>query len=562
MVELRARKTIFLESRGHQMSTSLEQLVGQTVGHCRVEALLHHGRLSAVFRAQYLPQPQPVALTFFLPPANWPPQTHQQFMARFVRESAKLIAISHPNLLPIYERGERQGNPFLITPYVAQGSLATTLQQRGRCTPGAAMNILEQVTAGLGHAHRSGFIHRSLKLAHIIMPREQTIQVTGLGLAQLLEKRGLQQDSTPFANLQTIAGTMLVAPKYLAPECILGEEGDIRSDVYALGIILFEMLSGLSPFTNTLSIEAVMQRQRQTPPSLHSRFTDIPPALDNVLQQALAWEPAMRFQRVGELFSAFNWALQVKVATPLVRSTDPLQHAATAVADGNLQERPLCTSCPAAPAANMAARSPLTAGPSPADIGFSPDPIRGWPDAAALPGGDDEQYGLRRTSRQRAARHGSRRKQSRRGINRRQALALLMVGGGLVIGGVSLGSTNLAQLVNEAPHRASSSMPAAKKALAHMNQPLNSAQVFINPRDGKQGLLIRLPGGAYVAYERACTHVGVAVSYDQNTHLLVCPAHGSIFDPAHQGRVVQGPAARPLPRVALHTNPDGSVMLE
>ncbi len=549
------------------MSISLEQLVGQTVGNCRVEALLHHGRLSAVYRAQYLPQSQPVALTFFLPPATWSPQIHQQFMARFMRRSTQLLAISHPNLLPIYERGEREGYPYLITPYVARGSLATILQQRGRCTLATAQHILEQATGALEHAHGMGFTHRSLKLAHVIIHKDQFIQVAGLGLAQLLEKRGIVQDATPFAHLQTIAGSMLVAPKYLAPECILGQQEDMRSDVYALGIILYEMLSGAAPFTNTLSLEAVMQRQQQSLPSLHTTFSDIPPALDTVLQQALAWEPAMRFQRVSELFAAFTWALQVKSTTPASRSTDPLQHAAPFPANCDLHQHTSsqCTSCSTMPAA----RSPLNAG-SAADYGTTSDPYRGRPASVRLPQNADEQYDTLLSSRPHPARRGSRRRRSRRqGMSRRQALALLMVGGGVLLGGVSLSRTNLAQLVNEAIHRppstqpfAKSAMPPPKNAPAHINQPLNSAQVFINPKDGKQGLLIRLSSGTYVAYERACTHVGVDVNYDPNTHLLVCPAHGSIFDPAHQGRVIQGPATLPLPQVDLHTNSDGSVTME
>jgi Rieske Fe-S protein len=96
---------------------------------------------------------------------------------------------------------------------------------------------------------------------------------------------------------------------------------------------------------------------------------------------------------------------------------------------------------------------------------------------------------------------------------------------------------------------------------SHPQQALNTAQVFTVPRDGRQGLLVHLPNGTFVAYERSCTHVGVYVNYDSKTHLLVCPAHGAIFDPAHGGRVLQGPATRPLPQVPLRTKHDGSMLI-
>ena len=91
------------------------------------------------------------------------------------------------------------------------------------------------------------------------------------------------------------------------------------------------------------------------------------------------------------------------------------------------------------------------------------------------------------------------------------------------------------------------------------NQPIDTANDFINPADGSASLLIRLPNGSFVAYEQACTHQGVAVRYNPNTHKLVCPKHDAIFDPANSGRVVQGPAHRALPPVAMRVNVDGTI---
>src|SRR5947209_554517 len=286
-----------------------EQLIGQMVGSCRVETLLHHGRTSAIYRAVQPEQQLAVAITLFLLPESLSAQVHQRFMARFMAEAAKLMAVRHPHLLPVYEYGERSGLPYITTPYVTGGSLAELLQQCGRCTPVQALNMLEQVTAGLEYAHQHGVVHRALKPDYILLAKEQPIQVAGLGLVNLLERRGLIYDATPYSHLQTITGTTLVSQRYLAPECMQGGVGDVRSDIYALAVILFEMLSGTPLFHGGTPTE----ESEQALPALHKRYADISPALDTVLHQALAWHPSTRFQRVSELLTAFRYGVQGQV---------------------------------------------------------------------------------------------------------------------------------------------------------------------------------------------------------------------------------------------------------
>jgi Rieske Fe-S protein len=156
-------------------------------------------------------------------------------------------------------------------------------------------------------------------------------------------------------------------------------------------------------------------------------------------------------------------------------------------------------------------------------------------------------------------------------LNRRKMLALLMGGTSVAAVGLSLGLYGLQSMSNGAqlaPAMTNVNMPATgkgkgnkKNVIGSKQQAVNTAQQFINPHDGKESLLIHLPNGTFVAYERACTHVGVQVNYDTDQHLLVCPAHGSIFDPLQAGRVVQGPAMQPLPQVTVHMNADGTVTI-
>lgn len=144
-------------------------------------------------------------------------------------------------------------------------------------------------------------------------------------------------------------------------------------------------------------------------------------------------------------------------------------------------------------------------------------------------------------------------------MNRRQAMSFLITGGALILEGGGIGAFTLG-LAGKLGHGMHPSRPLLAGAIiGQTTQARNTAKDFLNPRNGKQSLLIHLPNGSFVAYEKACTHKGVFVYYDPTTHHLVCPAHGAIFDPAQKGKVVQGPATQALPQVAPHLNADGTI---
>ncbi len=143
-------------------------------------------------------------------------------------------------------------------------------------------------------------------------------------------------------------------------------------------------------------------------------------------------------------------------------------------------------------------------------------------------------------------------------VRRRDLLGWLIAGGGLAIGAGAggIGLFGIAQKLRQLAALASSS---ATGDIGSTAQARNTARDFLNPHDSQASLLIRLPDGTFVAYEKACTHKGVYVDYDQMSHQLICPAHGAIFDPAQRGQVVQGPASRALPPVALKINNNGTI---
>ena len=286
-------------------TVSTDQLVGQTVGHYTIKSLLGRGRLSAVYLAQHPSQTSAAALTTFIIPERFSAETRTRFTQRFTREAAALTSLSHRHLLPIHEYGEQFGYPYLITPYMSNGSLADILKRQGRCTPTYALEVLEQVAAGLEYAHRKGIVHGTLKPANILPSTDQNLLVAGFGLVHILQMRGIEQNDQPYSYLLSIADTFLYASTYIAPEVVQGQPIDPRSDIYALGVILFEMLSGKPPFTGTSPLDTAMQHLQRPLPSLHKLSPDIPISMELVINHALARDPSQRFQHVSELVEAF-----------------------------------------------------------------------------------------------------------------------------------------------------------------------------------------------------------------------------------------------------------------
>ncbi len=521
----------------------LKQFVGQDVGDCHLEQVLGYGRLEAVYQAHQRLPDRPVMVTLWACPEDMPTQARQQFRARFLLEAPMLVKVRHLHLLPLYAYGEWEGFSYLVTPAQPERSLATLLKQHGCCRPGTALSLLEQITAGLEHAHCQGLVHGALSLSHLLVSNGQQIQIAGLGWQHLLERRDILPVAAPREQVLTLAGTWLVAQRYLAPECLhLGQAADIRSDVYSLGVILAELLTGRSAWSETSSPKLAMEEGQHLLPMRLAQDVHLPPSLERVLHQALAEDPGRRFQRVSDLLAAFAEGLEEERAP-----------AATT-----------CWFCPLLPAVGatepearhrMQENELLDSAPFPWEVPHTPTPVKAPSRFSRAHAG--QQLIKRFLARhRRRARRGRLLAQRSRKISRRRLLGHLVKGGACGVLGASVVGTGylLATALLKRP------LPQGS-GRSHPQQALNTAQVFTVPRDGRQGLLVRLPNGTYVAYERSCTHVGVYVNYNSQTHLLVCPAHGAIFDPAHGGRVVQGPATRPLPQVPVRNKSDGSILI-
>jgi serine/threonine protein kinase len=254
---------------------------GATFAGYEVESVVGAGGIGILYRARQVRLDRPVALKLVEPEVARDPVIRE----RLRREARMVAALDHPNVVPLYEAGEKDGTVYIVTRWVEGTELGTLIQSRGPLEPGRAARTAAQIAAALEVAHEKGLVHRDVKPSNVIMTSEDHVYLTDFGLAK---RAGTAAGLT---GVNQMLGTV----DYVAPEGIEGSEPDARGDVYSLGCVLFETLTGEPPFAGQKGGMAKMWAHvNAEPPSVRETRPDVPPALEDVIRRAMAKAPDAR----------------------------------------------------------------------------------------------------------------------------------------------------------------------------------------------------------------------------------------------------------------------------
>jgi serine/threonine protein kinase/ketosteroid isomerase-like protein len=262
----------------------------------RIDKLLARGGMGAIYAGTHVELDRPVAIKLLLPSFN----ADGQVLERFRREARAAARVKHPNIVDIYDYGVLADSEAYIIMELAEGeTLHEHLKRVGKLPINGAIAIARQIAEGMDAAHRTGIVHRDLKPSNIILTREPDgglrAKIVDFGIAKITEQLGAG-DAT-----LTATGTLVGTPRYMSPEQCSDGPVDARSDIYSLGIILYEMLAGRTPFEGDTPVALAVKRINEPPPPIAEQRSDVPPPLAELVTDMLSTDPAKRPQTAREL---------------------------------------------------------------------------------------------------------------------------------------------------------------------------------------------------------------------------------------------------------------------
>lgn len=286
---------------------NMQSLIGHSLGQYRIIEQIGEGGMATVFKAYQPSLERDVALKV-LPPSF---AKKGDFSERFSREAKAIANLHHPNILPVYDSGQEKGYSYIAMRYIAHAATLADRMKKG-LSPSRIVDLITQIAAALDHAHQAGIIHRDIKPSNVLMDGDWPL-LSDFGLAKMVEN----------AVELTGTGVGMGTPAYMSPEQGMGKKVDHRTDIYALGIILFEMLTRQVPHKAETPIATVMKRINDPLPLPRSLNPDIPEAVERVILKALAVDPNLRFNSAGEMARALKAAYgsQAQEVLPEVSQT-------------------------------------------------------------------------------------------------------------------------------------------------------------------------------------------------------------------------------------------------
>ena len=223
----------------------------------------------------------------------------EKFIRRFKREALSVSNLSHPNIVEVYDVGEEDGNYYIVMEYIEGKTLKQLLQKRGVLTLNEVIDIMTQLTDGLAHAHEAYIIHRDIKPQNIMIEDNGLVKITDFGIAMAL-------NSTQLTQTNSVMGSV----HYLPPEQANGKGSTVKSDIYSLGILMYELLTGSVPFKGDTAVEIALKHMKEKIPSIRKQNPTIPQSVENIVLKATAKNPKNRYDNVRDMYKDLQTALQ------------------------------------------------------------------------------------------------------------------------------------------------------------------------------------------------------------------------------------------------------------
>ena len=309
--------------------------IGTTLGgRYRLVELLGQGGMATIYRARDAQLDRDVAVKLLRPEFGQDPD----FLARFRDEARAAASLNHPNIVSVFDFGEDESGPYLVMELVEGEDLASILRGNGPLAPRQAARVSAEAAKALQAAHIRAIVHRDVKPSNILVGRDGRIKVADFGIARALNEAQL-----------TLPGTTMGSVHYFSPEQARGEPATVASDIYALGIVLFETLTGQRPFSGDGAAAVALARLTTTPPRPSALRAGVPPELDSIVTRAMSLDPAARYASAAAMASALEGYLS------------------------DAGERTSAVPTAAAGAAAAATVASATARPNPAPVPYPPD---------------------------------------------------------------------------------------------------------------------------------------------------------------------------------------------
>ncbi len=243
----------------------------------------------------------------------------QEFVERFRREASSAAGLSHPNVVAVFDRGEWNGTYYIAMEYLPGRSLKAVVREHGPLTPPDAIDIVVQILLAVRFAHRRGIIHRDIKPHNVILDEEGRAKVTDFGIARA------------GASDMTLTGSIMGTAQYLSPEQAQGHAVSETSDLYAVGVVLYELLTGAVPFEGDSAVSIALKQVSVEATLPSKRNPEVGPALDTVVMRALAKDPLARFASADEFIAALQQAREGIAPAPAYNGIPPIRDAAAAL---------------------------------------------------------------------------------------------------------------------------------------------------------------------------------------------------------------------------------------